>query len=215
MAQANLRLDQLLMTTLVSSEQLGLYVVAVAVSGVFSPLYTALAVVVLPRVTRADSLVAGGRQAVRHVQLGIIIGFPLTVVGVMVMPWLLPLLFGRDYGRAIVPAQVLLVAAIFQGTNIVLGNSLLGLGHPGKTAVAEGAGLVVTIGLLLALLPSLGGLGAAIASLSAYALVMLMQTAFVRRAAGLAWRDFWVVHWRDFLPDIKVFEKLRAACSDV
>jgi O-antigen/teichoic acid export membrane protein len=208
-SQANLRLDQLMMTALASSEQLGLYVVAVAVSGVFGPLYTALAVVVLPRVTHESSLMAGGRQALRHVQLGIIIGFPLTVMAVVAVPWLLPLLFGKDYGQAIAPAQILLVAAIFQGTNTVLGSGLRGLGQPGKTALAESAGLVVTVGLLLALLPGLGAIGAAIASLSAYALVMLVQATFVRRTSGLAWRDFRVVRWRDLLPNIEGFEKLR------
>jgi len=212
-AQANLRLDQLLMTMLVSSRQLGLYVVAVAISGMFSPLYNALAVVVLPRVSSACNLKQGGLQAVRHIHLGIVLGLPLSVLGIGGVPYLLPLVFGKDFSQAIVPAQILLCAAIFQGMNIVLGNSLRGLGHPGKTGVAEGVGLVVTIGLLWALLPKLGIFGAAIASLSAYLVVMLIQTIYVRRAAVLAWRDIWVFRWEEFLPDTGVFQKLRRSLT--
>ena len=208
-AQANLRLDQLLMTMLITSQQLGLYVVAVTISGMFSPLYNALAVVVLPRVSSACNLKQGGLQAVRHIHLGVLIGLPLSVLGIGCVPYLLPFIFGKDFSQAIVPAQILLFAAIFQGMNIVLGNSLRGLGHPGKTGIAEGVGLVVTVGLLWALLPRLGILGAAIASLSAYLVVMLIQTIYVRRAAVLAWRDIWMFRWNEILPDTRIFQKLR------
>lgn len=60
-AQTNLRLGQLLMSVLVSSRKLGLYVVAVSFSNMLLPLFNALAIVTLPRVTHAPDLRAGGR----------------------------------------------------------------------------------------------------------------------------------------------------------
>jgi O-antigen/teichoic acid export membrane protein len=45
------------------------------------------------------------------------------------------------------------------------------IGRPGVPAIAEGIGLVATVALLLLLLPALGIVGAAIASLAAYSVV--------------------------------------------
>lgn len=188
-AQANLRFDQMIMTVITYPAQLGLYVVAVALSGMLNPLYSGLAIVVLPRVTQASSRLAGGKEAVRHLQLVFLGGIPLTMTLCIIMPWLLPLLFGHPYQLALCPAQVLLVGALFQGGVIVLGNSLRGLGYPGKTAISEGIGLLTTVILLFTLLPIWGILGAAVASLVAYGMVALVQTGFLVRVSGIKWSE--------------------------
>jgi O-antigen/teichoic acid export membrane protein len=191
MAQANLRLDQMIMTFVISPTQLGLYVVAVAVSSLVNPVYAAVAVVVLPRVTRASSRLLGGKEAIRHLQYIFLGGVPLTVALCIATPWLLPLLFGDDYQLSILPAQILLVAAFFQGCVITLGNSLRGLGCPEKPAISEGIGLLITIVLLYTLLPIWGILGAAVASLTAYGAVALAQMSFLARESGIRWSDLW------------------------
>ena len=189
MAQANLRLDQLIMTIVISPIQLGLYVVAVAVSGIASPLYNAVAIVVLPRVIRSANRLIGGYEAIRHMKIMFFSGVPITVVLCILMPWILPVLFGNEYQLSILPAQILLVAAFFQGGVIVLGHSLRGLEYPGRTTISEGVGLLLTIILLFALLPILGILGAAIASLVAYMMVAFMQLYFIINVSGIKWSD--------------------------
>jgi len=191
MAQANLRLDQLIMTIVVSPTQLGIYVVAVAFAGMLNPVYGAVATVVLPRVTQSPSRLLGGKVAIRHLWLMFFGSVPLTIVLCVMMPMLLPLLFGSDYQLSVLPAQVLVIAAFFQGCVTILGNSLRGLGSPGKTAISEGTGLVVTIGLLFALLPTWGITGAAIASLTAYSVVALIQTIFLLDISDLDGPDLW------------------------
>jgi len=208
-AQMNLRLDQLLMSSLVATEQLGLYVIAVSFSSMLMPLFSALAVVTLPRVTCAPDLRAGGRQVVRYLQLGLVMGLPAMAFAIITAPWLLPLFFSAKYASSILSAQILLVGVIFQGSNIVLGNGLRGLGQPGKTMLSEGAGLIVTVVLLVWLLPVYGALGAAVASLSAYSLVTFIQLFFVRQAAGLEWRDFGLVSWINLFPDWDVLRQWR------
>lgn len=193
MAQMNFRLDQLIMTVVITPIQLGLYVVAVAIASLVNPLYSSIAIVVLPRVTQASSRLLGGKEAIRHLQFIFLGGVPLTVVLCFAMPWLLPLLFGNDYQLSVLPAQILIVAAFFQGCVCVLGNSLRGLGSPGKEAISEGIGLFVTIALLLILLPIWGILGAAVASLVAYGVVALMQLGFLFRTSGTKWSDLWRV----------------------
>jgi O-antigen/teichoic acid export membrane protein len=88
----------------------------------------------------------------------------------MFMPKLIQVLFGEAFLEAAKPARWLMVASLFQGTNAVAGNALRAMGRPGGPAMAELGGMILTAALLLLLLPGMGGLGAAIASLLAYAL---------------------------------------------
>ena len=194
-AQMNLRLDQLLMTSLVSASQLGLYVVAVAISSILSPLYGALAVVVIPRVSHTPCLRSGGELTLRYTGMGLAIGIPVATVTALSVPWLLPSLFGTEYSGAILTAQILTIAAVFQGANLVLGNGLRSLGYPDKPAVAESVGLMLTAGLLVVVLPHWGALGAAAVSLGVYLLVALAQTGFVLRVAALRWQPEWLSIW--------------------
>src|SRR5262249_38652466 len=99
------------------------------------------------------------------------------------------LVFGKHYGPAVSSAQILMFAGLFQGLNAVLGNSLRGRGRPSLPAVAEGAGAVLTVLLLYILLPRLGIVGAAIASVAAYLTVTLLEFGFVARMSGVTSRQ--------------------------
>jgi O-antigen/teichoic acid export membrane protein len=184
-AQTNLRADQAIMSIILTPSQLGLYVVAVSISGVLSPLMSALAVVILPRTTHASSDVTGALIVARHVKLACLLSLPVLIVSVALMPWVLPAFFGRGYSGAILSARILVIAGLFQGLNAVLGNSLRGLGRPALPAVAEGIGMLVTLALLFLLLPRFGIVGAAIASFFAYLLVAVGEFALVARAGGM------------------------------
>jgi O-antigen/teichoic acid export membrane protein len=203
-AQTNLRLDQMIMSAVVPFAALGNYVVAVAMSSTIGPIYTTLAIVALPRVTHQPDSHSGGLEGTRYFKLGVLAGIPLAIVGLLAMRWLLPLLFGDQYAGAVLPAQILMVAAISQGLNIVLGNSLRGLGRPGLPAIAESIGVIVTVTLLLVTLPIWGVVGAAATSLLAYSAVMLAQMVFINRYADLPWRAWWLSNWRDLLPNVSL-----------
>jgi O-antigen/teichoic acid export membrane protein len=160
---ANQQLDQFLMILLVPARQLGLYAVAVSVAGIGGWLTGGVNSVLLPRVARGEEhLVA---QATR---------VTLAIVGIanlgfgMVIPFVLPALFGSRFEDATPMVWILLLAALpNQGAN-VLSVALTGAGRPGVPAAAEFVALLVTIPTLFALLGPLGGIGAAIASLVAY-----------------------------------------------
>lgn len=186
--QANLRLDQSIMSLWVAPEKLGLYVVSVSISAVAAPLMNALAVVALPRTAHAKSGSGTSLVVAKHVKQALISSLPLTLLWILVMPWVLPGFFGKAYSPAVVSAQILTAAAMIQGLNTIMGNSLRGLGRPGLCGIAEGAGMAITITLLYFLLPALGIAGAAITSLCAYSLVAALQFVFLARSAGLSTR---------------------------
>lgn len=192
-AQTNLRADQAVMSVLLTPTQLGLYVVAVSIAGVLSPLMNAITIVILPRAARSASNEGAAILIARHVKLAGIIAIPAVFAGLFVMPWILPAFFGRGFAAAVGCAQILLFASIFQGFDALLGNGLRGLGRPGLPAAAEGAGMAVTLLLLLLLLPRLGIAGAAVASLTAYVLVAVVELRAIGRIAGISTRQLMAV----------------------
>lgn len=193
-SQATLRLDQMLMSVMGLVVPLGIYAVAVAVASGVGPVFTALAVVVLHRVTRGGEDSAPARE-IRHVlRLSLLAGLPLVLAGIVLAPVVVPLVFGASFRPSVVPTQILLAAAFFQGANAILGNSLRAVGRPGRSSVAESVGAVATIALLVVLLPRFGALGAAVSSLAAYAAVTLMQFRFLTAALGVRLRDVFARH---------------------
>ena len=178
-SMANMRLDQLLMAPLVSARQLGLYAVAVTLSGVTSVFTGAAMQVVTPRAAsgRIDEIASMTRVSLISVLC-------LAVALAVTAPFLLPILFGGDFRAAVPMAEVLLVGAIPLAGVAVLAAGLTGAGHPGSTACAEIATLLVTVAGLVALLPSFGGMGAAAVSAVAYTLDFAILVWFAVRRLG-------------------------------
>ena len=77
--------------------------------------------------------------------------------------------------------RILLIASIALGTGRVLEAALKGANRPLDAGIAEGAGLAVTAVGLAVFLPILGLKGAAITSLLAYSITVLVA---LRRANG-------------------------------
>ncbi len=188
-AQATLRLDQMLMSVMGLIAPLGIYAVSVAVASGVGPVFTALAVVVFHRAARTGSGAEPATEIRRVLRLTLLFGLPVVGLGIVLAPVVVPIVFGEPYRPSVLPAQVLLAAAFFQGANAILGNSLRVIGRPGRSSVAEAIGCAATVALLLVLLPRFGALGAAAASLAAYAAVTALQFGFLSRASGVTVRD--------------------------
>jgi O-antigen/teichoic acid export membrane protein len=176
----NVRVDQLLMTRMVDSSELGLYVIAVTTAGfLVSPLASGLAGGTMPRfATGSIDLVA---RVLRTTVLAVLIISTGVALGA---PILVPLVFGPDFAEAVPMIWVLLVAGLPLAGTVVLSTALISVGRPIYSAWSEILALVVTVPGLLLLLPPLGGLGAALVSVVAYSTSFAMLTFIVRRKLG-------------------------------
>ena len=70
--------------------------------------------------------------------------------------------------------RILLVASVVRSSGGIMISGLRGFGHPGLATIARLASAVVTLISLLLLLPRLGIVGAAVASLLGYTMTMLI-----------------------------------------
>src|SRR5437870_3219712 len=107
----------------------------------------------------------------------------------VIVPWLIPFAFGRDFGGAVLACRILLPGAVALGLSQVLYDGARALGHPALPAHAEGCSLIVTLGCLYLLVPRFGFVGAALASTLAYGTSLVAAFVLLKRRAGLGWRD--------------------------
>lgn len=162
---ANGRLDQLLMTRLVTARELGLYAVAVNTVGFSMMIAGSSANAIFPRTAGGDySLPA------RATRTSITIVAMLSGGVAIVATPLVKLLYGSAFMGAAPMIWILLVAGVPLTGALVLSAGFTGSGRPAFSAVSELIALSVTIPGLLLALPLLAGVGAALVSLLAYSL---------------------------------------------
>ncbi len=190
----NGRLDQLLMIGLTSSRQLGFYAVAVTMSSFPNVLISAVGQPLLSRVGAGEH-----RMVSRSLRTMVLLIGCGNAAGAVIAPFLLPLAFGRGFREAVPMSLILLLAALPLAIATVLSTAMTAAGRPGVPAVGEIITLGVTIPGLVFLLPSAGGVGAALVSLAAYTVDATYHLLFARRIFQEPMRDFLVPRKPDYV----------------
>ncbi|OHB67094.1 MAG: hypothetical protein A2Y76_15560 [Planctomycetes bacterium RBG_13_60_9] len=88
------------------------------------------------------------------------------------------IVFSSAFLNAYTPLLVLLPGVMLLGAAKILTNDIAGRGYPHYNSITAGMSLVVTVVLDLALIPTMGVVGAALASTLAYALTFLASVVF-------------------------------------
>jgi O-antigen/teichoic acid export membrane protein len=177
------------MTLLVPAAVLGQYAVAATWSGVVMLLGGGLLSVLLARSAAVGADASAGQMRALFAQFRLVVlavGL-LGGVAALAAPITVPLLFGRAFAPAVLPAILLCLSSVIFTLTLALHEIARGLGYPGAGIPAEVARLGVAAVFLLLLLRPLGGTGAAIASIAgcSTALVVLAIRLDVRFAGRL------------------------------
>lgn len=190
-----MRLDQLLMTPLSSVRELGLYTVAASISEV--ALFFNGAVTGVVFASEADK--ADPKRVARISRISTIVTtLTSMVIGANIF-WALPLFFGVDFADAIPSTLILLLAVVLGNPGSVAGASLSGLGHPGLRSTAITFGLIANTTLLVCLVPTLGSVGAALATLAGNVLAGNLNIVFNRKLTETPFHAFYAFRLSDFL----------------
>jgi O-antigen/teichoic acid export membrane protein len=175
----NHRLDQLLMVSLVSRQQLGLYAIAVTMSGIAGTLAPAVATVAYPKMAAGESLDVA--RLVRQTLLAVGVSSLVTAVAA---PLVVPLAFGSRFVPALPMLWILLLANVPLGGVGVLASIYAGRGRIGLASLSEVVAVGLTIVGLVLFLPSMAGIGAACVSLAAYSVNFLWLLTMARKDFG-------------------------------
>jgi len=166
---ANQRLDQLLMSILLPPVALGLYVVAVTVAAVTHLGVSTIAMVAFPHLANIKCRATQIRQLIGYLKVGFLLTVASGVLIWLCAPWVVSFFFGKAFTAAVGPSRILTIAGVLLGCNTLLSAGFKAFGMPLTSSHAELVGLVVTVIALAALLKPYQLLGAAWASLIAYA----------------------------------------------
>ncbi len=193
----NLRLDQVLMAAFVPPRILGLYVTAVAWSGLIMPALTALSQVLFPMIMEMTNSGQQYELMGRSLRLSALCAAVCAAVLILFTPVLIPLIYGRAFADASLAACILALGTVFLSMNNVLSEGFRALGLPKYPMYAEIAGFGVTGILLAVLLPRWPLVGASIASLISYGVTTAVLVACAARVGATAVSGLVVPQWAD------------------
>ena len=170
--------DKLLASRFVGDRETGYLTVAfIVIFGVVEILNTTVLTALYPMMSRSYD---GGRSP----QFGfmvekltiftLIICLPVTLTIALFAPHLLVPLFGEDFRPAAAVLQILIIYALLMMTGNVCAQGMLVQNRQRHLLLIRAAGLGVNLTLLLALLPRLGILGAAVSSVCAEGLALAL-----------------------------------------
>lgn len=183
---ANFRADQAFLSAWFPPAQMGLYVAAVSAANLLTVLSTAVQMVLTPRIaaeTSPEARAATLRSVFRRFWR---VSLLCALVLAAVMPIAIPTVFGDAFRAAIVPAVILIGAMFLVGAKDILGAGAQALGDPWLASRAEVVAVFVTLGLLPILLPRFGIVGAALSSLTAYSVQLVVVTVGLSRSHAIS-----------------------------
>jgi O-antigen/teichoic acid export membrane protein len=184
------RLDQLMISLLLGATSLGLYAVGFTLSSATTVGAYTLSLVAFPHVAALPEGPARAASARRFVLVGAATSAIIVMPMLAFTPQLLSLFFGSAFVQITDVARVLLLATVFSAGTQVLVALLRGLGRPLDAGAAGVVGLTLAFVLLAILLPTLGLMGAAVASLLAYVVTAWWMLRKVCSALGLGVTQF-------------------------
>jgi O-antigen/teichoic acid export membrane protein len=161
LANLSYHLDRLVLVALIPPRELGLYAVAFALSRLME--------VVKTTVASAGMAAMAGREAAeakalhdRVFRFVLVAVLCITAGGFAFGGPAIVLVYGAEFGPANGLFRVLIVEAALSCLGQVVAQLFFSLGRPGQASVAQAAGFAVSLVAMLALVPTMGALGAAI-----------------------------------------------------
>ncbi|AFR47698.1 lipopolysaccharide biosynthesis protein [Gordonia sp. KTR9] len=189
------RLDQVLFLPLSSAEQLGIYIVAVSLADMVRTFNAAVRDVVFSVQSAQNDDESLGRAA----RLSTIITAGVGVTAVLVGWGLVPLAFGPEFASVTAVLAVVLVGTVIGNPGSVAAAGMTARGRPILRSIAILSSVVLNIVLLVILLPTMGAMGAAIASMVANAICGLFVLVLAYLVFGMKPAMFLRIRRDDFV----------------
>ena len=172
-------LDVLMLGFMKSDIEVGYYHAAVRIKQILVSIVTSLGAVLLPRSSyyvKKGEIAEFKRITGKALSFVMLCATPLTVFFILFAAQGILLLSGADYVGSIIPMQIIMPTVLLIGITNVLGiQVLIPLEKETVVLKSEIAGAIVDLGLNLLLIPKMGAAGAAIGTLVAEFVVLVVQ----------------------------------------
>lgn len=198
---ASARIDQVLVLPLIGAAEAGYYSVAASLAVLPLALGHAVGAHGFRAVILCETEEERRRVVAKSISGAVSVVVPSCLGLWLACIWLVPLLFGSDFGHSVTLLAILLPGSVAMVVGYVGSMLLGGLGRGGSMAVSQALSLGFAIALLFLMAPSLLGIGASVASTGGYLLLCGIQFWWLRaplRAMFPSWSG-----WKSGLAALK------------
>jgi O-antigen/teichoic acid export membrane protein len=190
--QVNYRFDVLILAGFATASDVGIYSVALTLTGVAWVLPHGLQMVIFPRTASLDAAATSGELSAEESDFAVARGVRHSVLlllpaGLIVAALLLlvPLVYGSSFDKTVWLGFVLLPGVLALGVGKVLGSVVAGRGAPRYNLYTAAVVAALTLVLYFTLIPAYEEWGAAAASSISYLATAVISALFFRRVLGI------------------------------
>ncbi|MFV8465644.1 oligosaccharide flippase family protein [Flavobacterium sp. LB1P62] len=169
----NVKMDQILISGMLLSKDLGIYVVATSIANFTTIIPNAYKTVFLPLISSTKLMVEKLKLTNKVLFNFLWINLGVTIACLIINPYIIPILFGDEFNEAVLISYILLIGFLFFNFKIVLASIMQGVGKPLFVSYSEIFGLVSLLLVIYPLTNSYGLIGASIAISFAYLIQFL------------------------------------------
>ena len=186
--QINYRFDVLILGAYATAADVGVYSVALTLTGVAWVLPHGLQMVIFPRTASLDAAAGSGELSAadsdaavaRGVRHSVLLLAPAGLV-VAALLAIVPLVYGSSFHETVGLGFVLLPGVLALGVGKVLGSVVAGRGAPRYNLYTAAVVAVLTLVLYFTLIPAYGEWGAAVGSSISYLITAVISAVFFKR----------------------------------
>lgn len=186
--QLNYRIDVLLLKSLSSASEVGIYSLGVSVAELLWQIPLAISVVVMSRSANTADPEATSRSTARLLRVSLVVGLAISTGIVVLSPWVVPLVFGAKYVPSIPVMQTILPGIMMVIAFRILSGQLSGMGKPSVALKAFLPALVLNVLLNYLWIPHYGARGAVMATNVSYSLGAVLYMLAYSRITGMPLR---------------------------
>jgi O-antigen/teichoic acid export membrane protein len=195
--QLNYRFDVVILAGFAATRDVGVYSVALTITGIAWVLPQALQTVLFPRTASLEEAALAGElgsgapddalaKALRH---GVLLMLPTALAVIALLAVGVPILYGKEFHETIPLGLILLPGVLLLGIGKILSSAVAGRGYPRYALYVSAFSVPLTLALYFTLIPAFGSYGAAIASSISYGFTALVTWAYFRRVVPLGVRE--------------------------
>jgi len=165
----NFRVDVILLQRMTDLNEVGLYSLGVQIAEQLWQIPLAIGIIIFSRTANTENPAEMTAKTLSLTRISLVLATFLSIIIVIVAPWIIPPVFGEKFTPSVLLLQVILPGIIIMVMFRILSGQLAGMGKPQLSIYVFGPALILNILLNFWLIPLYGALGAAIATNISYA----------------------------------------------
>ncbi|MBK9358133.1 MAG: polysaccharide biosynthesis C-terminal domain-containing protein [Bacteroidales bacterium] len=183
--QLNYRLDVLLLKALSTPVEVGIYSLGVSVAELLWQVPLAISIVIMSRSANAADQTSMNQSTARLLRVSLVFGIAISAFIVLLVPWVVPLVFGEKFRDSILIMQTILPGILMVIFFRILSGQLSGMGRPDAALKAFLPALVLNVILNYLWIPAYGANGAVMATNISYTLGSVIYLFAYSRITGM------------------------------